>query len=94
MKCETCSTEYDGRFKECPSCKDLATASIVNDLPIWKSFGQCHGGEEIIPGWILTSGNLVNVGEALSARSLGKMQDAFQVKTINRIPVMGDEDYG
>jgi len=105
MKCKTCQSEYDGRLKVCPNCEKEAQAEhkpimtmgevveAENEKPLWQSWGQTAGGEEIIPGWILNNRTLYNIGKPLLPFALGIMRDAFQVKTENRRPVMGDPDF-
>ena len=108
MKCEKCDNEYDGRLKQCPLCKaesSINTAAsiaedltefldVVHDKPLWQSWNQTAGGEEIFPGWVLNNRCLYYVGlPSLSPFALGIVRDAFQVKTENRRPVMGDADF-
>ena len=63
-------------------------------VPYWQHYGMCDGGEELVPNWILSQGKLVKVGPPASQKALQLMWDAFQIKTCNRVPILGDFDYG
>ena len=67
---------------------------ITAIIPEWHRYGMCDGGEELVPNWILSQGKLVKVGPPASQKALQLMWDAFQIKTCNRVPILGDFDYG
>ena len=73
--------------------EDMKRAIFI-EFPLWHEYGMCDGGEELVPNWILSQGKLVKVGPPASQKALQLMWDAFQIKTCNRVPILGDFDYG
>ena len=78
--------------KDVGELKDSQERSAI--IPEWHRYGMCDGGEELVPNWILSQGKLVKVGPPASQKALQLMWDAFQIKTCNRVPILGDFDYG
>ena len=90
------ATEVGNRLAEAESVvvTDIERKiSAWNPIP-WQAYGMCDGGEELVPNWILSQGKLVKVGPPASQKALQLMWDAFQIKTCNRVPILGDFDYG
>ena len=83
------------RVVEVASCSQAAESICATiEVPAWHAFGMCDGGEELMPNWVYAQQKMVNIGKPLSPACLQIVENAFQIKCINRKPLMGDFDYG
>ena len=107
--CEGCGLDYEGhhKSKRCDVCKiasleKIEPESIGSDIVVledcsstlWHAYGMCDAGYEVFPGWVWSQRKLVCVRGDAPSEVLDMLQDAFQRKCVNRVPVMGDADYG
>ena len=73
---------------------DIVVEGVIDSVPGWRSYGMCDAGYEVFPGWVWSQRKLVCVRGDAPSEVLDMLQDAFQRKCVNRVPVMGDADYG